>query len=419
MNYFTYRRKRLYCEGVSLTRLSEEHGTPLYVYSYKTMVRHFRRIRESWKPLPVAIAYAMKANSNLSILRVFKKLGAWVDTVSGGEIYRALRAGFSPDRIIYGGVGKSREELRFAIGKRIFMIVADSFEELELISASAHAARKKVRVAIRVNPGVDPLTHEYVATGVRESKFGVSAEDALDCYRFAGSLPGLEVAGIHQHIGSQIVDLQPFLESLRSLRDLIDKIRGLGIDLKWMDIGGGIGIRYRDEQPFSLEDFSKQIIPLVEESGCRLVIEPGRIIVGNAGALLTRVLYIKESGEKKFVIVDAAMNDLIRPAFYDAYHEIVPVKKTDETIVADVVGPVCESGDFLARGRTVAEAGMGDLYAVMSAGAYGFSMSSNYNSRPRAAEVLVSGNRSYLIRKRESAADLVRGEKIAQFLQED
>ncbi|MFH1435355.1 MAG: diaminopimelate decarboxylase [Pseudomonadota bacterium] len=419
MNYFTYRRNRLYCEGVSLEKLCEEHGTPLYVYSHKTMVRHFRRVRESWKPLPVAIAYAMKANSNLSILRVLKKLGAWVDTVSGGEIYRALRAGFSPDRIIFGGVGKSREELRFAIGKKVFMIVADSFEELELISATAIASGKKVRIAVRVNPGVDPLTHEYVATGARGSKFGVSAGDALDCYKFGRSLPGIEVAGIHQHIGSQIVDLKPFLQSLRSLRDLVERIRGLGINLKWMDIGGGIGIRYRDEQPFSLVDFSQQIIPIVRESGCRLVIEPGRIIVGNAGALLTRVLYIKDSGEKKFVIVDAAMNDLIRPAFYNAYHEIIPVKKTVGTIVADVVGPVCESGDFLARGRTVAVAGMGDLYAVMSAGAYGFSMSSNYNSRPRAAEVLVSGTGSYLIRKRETAGDLVRGEKIARFLQED
>ena len=413
MDYFQYRRKDLFCEGVSLRSLAEEFGTPLYVYSRGTIVRHYRRLAQSWNPYPATIAYAMKANSGLAILDLMRRLGSWVDTVSGGEIYRALRAGFPPERIIFGGVGKSREELAYAIRRKVAMIVADGDEEISLLGELARRARRRVTLAVRVNPGVDPLTHDYIATGLAGSKFGVPASRALGTFRFAASLPFIDVAGIHQHIGSQIVDLKPYLESLRWLAGLVAGIRKLGIDLRFMDIGGGIGIRYKDERPFELDNFSKEIIPIIRGCGCRLILEPGRVIVGNAGVLVARVLYVKSSGSKRFVIVDAAMNDLIRPALYDAYHAIRPVRKGGGRMVADVVGPVCESGDFLARDRSIQRAAPGDLIAVMSAGAYGFSMASNYNSRTRAAEVLVSGRRRWLVRKRESREDLVRGERIA------
>jgi diaminopimelate decarboxylase len=412
MNYFRYRKGELFCEDVSLRTLCERHGTPLYVYSKRTIVQHVRHLRRSWRSYPVVVAYAMKANSNLAVLRIFRDLGAWVDTVSLGEMYRALQAGFPPERIIFGGVGKSEEELAYAVRKRVALVVADSVEEIELLGAAARRAKRRVRVAIRVNPGVDPMTHGYIATGTKESKFGVQDDEAPACFELAASLAGLEVVGIHQHIGSQIVEIKPFLESLRWLARLVSRIGRLGIRLQWIDIGGGIGITYKDEHPFALEDFTRQVLPVIRETGCRLIVEPGRVLVGNAGALLTRVLYVKTGDHKNFVIVDAAMNDLIRPAFYNAYHEIRPVRRRGGSLVADVVGPVCESGDFLAKDRVLESPRRGDLLAVMSAGAYGFAMSSNYNARARAAEVLVSGKRSALVRRRETLQDLVRGEPV-------
>jgi len=412
MNYFRYRKGELFCEEVSLRALCGRHGTPLYVYSKRTIVQHYRHLRRSWRPYPVVVAYAMKANSNLALLRIFRDLGAWVDTVSLGEMVRALRAGFPPQRIIFGGVGKSEEELAYAVRKRVFMVVADSIEELHLLAAAARRAGRRVRVAIRVNPGVDPMTHEYIATGMKESKFGVQGDEAPACFELAASLAGLDVVGIHQHIGSQIVEIKPFLESLRWLARLVSRIGRQGIRLRWIDIGGGIGITYKDEHPFALEDFTRQVLPVIRETGCRLIVEPGRVLVGNAGALLTRVLYVKTGRSRNFVIVDAAMNDLIRPAFYNAYHEILPVRRRGGSLVADVVGPVCESGDFLARDRVLESPGRGDLLAVMSAGAYGFAMSSNYNARPRAAEILVSGKRGTVVRRRETLRDLVRGEPV-------
>jgi diaminopimelate decarboxylase len=410
MNYFKYKKRELFCEGVSLGRLAARFGTPLYVYSKKTMVKHYTHLRRSWRSFPVVTAYAMKANSNLSVLRVLKDLGAWVDTVSRGEIYRALRAGFPPGRIIFGGVGKSEEELAYAVSKKIFMIVADSADEISTLGLLAKRARREVRVAIRVNPEVDPDTHEYIATGTRASKFGVPPGDVLSVFAFAARQPGIRVEGIHQHIGSQIVEIKPFVQSLRWLGSMVSGVRDMGIDLRWVDIGGGIGITYKDERPFELEDFTRRILPALRGMGCRVIIEPGRVIVGNAGILLTRVLYVKELAHKTFVIVDAAMNDLIRPSLYNAYHEIVPTVRRGGSMVADVVGPVCESGDFLARDRVMGRVRPGDLLAVMSAGAYGFSMASNYNGRPRAAEVIVSGSRARLARRRESLADLARGE---------
>jgi diaminopimelate decarboxylase len=290
MNYFKYRKRELHCEDVSLGRLAGRFGTPLYVYSKKTLVKHFNHLRRSWRAFPVVTAYAMKANPNLAVLRIMRELGAWVDTVSKGEIYRAIRAGFPPHRIIYGGVGKSEEELAFAVSKKIFMIVADSADEIAALSRLAGRARREVRVAIRVNPEVDPDTHEYIATGTRASKFGIPGEDILSVFAFAASRPGLRVEGIHQHIGSQIVEIRPFVQSLEWLGTMVSRIRDMGIPVQWVDIGGGIGITYKDERPFELEDFTRRILPVLRRMNCRVIIEPGRVIVGNAGILLTRVL---------------------------------------------------------------------------------------------------------------------------------
>lgn len=411
MNYFQYKKNELYCEGIKLASLCKKYKTPLYVYSYKTIKRHFENLKKSWKPFPVNIAYAMKANSNLSILKIMRSLGSWVDTVSKGEMFRALTAGFSSNKIIFTGVGKSEDEIAYAIKKSIFMIVADSREEIILISQLASKFRKKVRLAIRVNPDVDPVTHKYISTGTKESKFGIPGKQVIDLFKFANTLSGLKVEGIHQHIGSQILDLKPYLKSINWIKHVVIELKKMGINIEWIDIGGGIGIQYNDEHPFKLPAFAKAIIPIIKKANCKLIIEPGRVIVGNAGVLVTKVNYNKKGAKKRFVIVDAAMNDLIRPAFYDAYHEILPLKIKSKKIVADVVGPVCESSDFLAKNRKIATVDRGDFLAVMSAGAYCFTMSSNYNSRPRAAEVLVKGNKSYLIRKRETLKDLIRGEK--------
>lgn len=416
MNYFQYRNGELCCEDLPLKSIAERFGTPCYVYSHQTIARHYYHLINAWHPLEVMITYSVKANSNLAILSLFRKFNAWIDVVSRGEIYRAIKAGFPPERIVFGGVGKTGDEIRYAIDQGIFLIIIDSEPELEILSRLAKKKKRRVNVAIRINPAISIKTHPHIATGLRQSKFGIDMSEAVKIYRKAFSLASIAVVGVHHHIGSQVIALEPFLDALTKTADLVRRLRGYGIPLEYVDIGGGIGITYRREAPFALEDFADRIRPIIQRLGLKLIIEPGRVIMGNAGILLTRVTYIKSTRRKKFVIVDAGMNDLLRPVLYDAYHEIRSCRKISAKFKADVVGPICESGDFFARDRVVPGFKQGDLAAIMSAGAYGFSMSSNYNSRPRPAEILVKGRKAYLVRRRETDEDLIRNESIPEFL---
>jgi len=416
MNYFSYRKGRLFCEQVGVREIARRFGTPCYVYSYETIVRHFLRLRDAWRPVDIIITYAVKANSNVAILNIFKNLGSSADVVSGGELYRALKAGFPARRIVFGGVGKTETEVAYAIKRGVFAIVADSAEELGMLDRQARRCGRRVNVALRINPDIDSATHAYIATGMRIHKFGIEAGKALAAFRAAQSCRFLRVVGIHHHIGSQITKLKPFLAAFERTLALVKELHRHGLLIRFVDIGGGIGITYKDEAVFSFEELAKKLRPLIREADVQVMMEPGRVIVGNAGILLTRVTLVKKTSGKDFVIVDAGMNDLIRPMLYGAYHEIKSERRVAATMKADVVGPICESGDFFALDRTVPKFEAGDLMAIMSAGAYGFSMSSNYNARPRAAEVLVRGRKAYLIRKRESYRDLILGEKIPRFL---
>jgi diaminopimelate decarboxylase len=413
MHFFRYKKGALHAEGVPLAALAEKYGTPLYVYSHATLVRHIRAYEKAYGGFPHIVCFAVKANSNAALLRLLAREGAGADIVSGGELFRALRAGVPASKIVYAGVGKTEAEIRYAIGSGILMFNVESAEELGEIDRVAGIMRKKARIALRVNPDIDPGTHPYISTGLRKHKFGIPMGEALEHYRLASGLRNVEVAGIHKHIGSQITRVAPFVEALRSVLLLADEVRRHEVDIRYLNIGGGLGISYSDEDPPEPADLARSLLPLLKGRGLTLLMEPGRSISGNAGVLVTKTLYLKKGPEKEFVIVDAGMNDLMRPSLYDAYHEILPVaKKRRKSILADVVGPICESGDFLARDRAIPEVRRGEYLAVMSAGAYGFSMSSNYNSRPRAAEVLVKGDRHYLVRERETYDDLVRGERI-------
>lgn len=412
MNHFLYRQGTLYCEDVPLAELVESYGTPLYVYSHATLERHFRVFDGAFDGLPHLTCYAVKANSNLALLSLIAGWGGGMDVVSGGELYRALAAGVDPQKIVYAGVGKTETEIEEALRGGILMFNIESAEEMERIDSVAGRLGQKAPVALRVNPAIDPGTHKYVATGLRESKFGIESERVLQSYRSAMQLPNLEVKGIHTHIGSQITQTGPFREAVEKLADLVAQVRAIGAELQLVDIGGGLGITYHDEEPPEPEAFASELLPVLGELDATIVTEPGRVLMGNAGSLLTRVLYRKESGGKKFVIVDAGMNDLMRPSLYGSHHGIRPLTEAREPGErADVVGPICESGDFLAKDRVLPPVQAGDVLAVGSAGAYGFSMASNYNSRPRPAEVLVRGSSHSLIRERETYADLLRGER--------
>jgi len=418
MHYFQYKNNELYAEDVPLRVLAEQYGTPLYVYSWKTIQRHYTAYTEAFGEYPHLVCYAVKANSNIAILRGLAQLGSGADIVSGGELYRALKAGIPAKRIVFAGVGKTEEEIEFALKKGILMFNVESSEELERIDAVAHRLNKKAPVALRINPDIDPETHPYISTGLKKNKFGIPIEKALQYYELAVKLPNIKIAGIHKHIGSQLTSVRPFVDALIRILELVKTLQQKGLTIDNLDIGGGLGIRYNDENPPHPKELAKKILKVLKGRPFRLIIEPGRSIVGNAGVLVTKVLYRKEGFGKDFIIVDAAMNDLMRPSLYNAYHKIVPVKKFKRRkIIADVVGPICESGDFLAKERQLPLVKHGELLAVMSAGAYGFSMSSNYNSRPRAAEVLVSGNKHYLIRQRETYRDLIRGEQIPELFQ--
>jgi diaminopimelate decarboxylase len=417
MDYFHYVNEDLWCENVPLAKVAEEVGTPFYLYSYKTLNHHFTVFDESFADIPHIVCFAAKANSNIAILKIFAQLGGGVDIVSGGELYRALLAGVDPQKIVYSGVGKKTEEIEYALHSNILMFNVESVQELEVIDACASRLNKKAGIALRVNPDVDAQTHPHISTGLKENKFGIDVEIALKQYRHASTRKNLEIKGISCHIGSQITKLSPFLDAFGEVKKLLNLLQAEGIVIKYIDLGGGLGIRYNQEEPPHPSDYAKALISIKNELDCTFIFEPGRVIVGNAGVMVTKVLYTKENIEKNFIIVDAGMNDLVRPSLYNSYHDIRPVKKKNvEEAVADVVGPICESGDFLTKRRLLPRFEPGELIAVMSAGAYGFTMSSNYNSRPRVPEVLVKDDRYFIIRKREDYADLVRGEEAPDLL---
>ncbi|HOE26212.1 MAG TPA: diaminopimelate decarboxylase [bacterium] len=418
MHEFSYRGGRLCAESVPLEDLARRFGTPLYVYSHATLTGHFERLDRAFAGVPHLICYSVKSCANLAVLKTLANAGAGFDIVSGGELRRALATGVGPEKIVFAGVGKTEEEIAAALRRRILFLTVESLAELETIERVAARLRLVARIAFRVTPDVDPHTHRYITTGKAENKFGLDLARAREAYRKAMRLRHVRPTALQMHIGSQIVETGPYVEALRKVLPLARVLLRDGVPLERLDIGGGLGIIYRDETPATADRFAAAVLPELEGLGLKLVLEPGRFIAGNSGVLLTRVLYRKKGGARDFVIVDAAMNDLIRPSLYGAYHEILPLRKgKGRTITADVVGPVCESGDFLAKDRRMREPRPGDLLAVMGAGAYGFAMSSNYNSRRRAAEVLARGARAWLVRKRERYEDLVRGERIPAFLE--
>ncbi|MEK6581691.1 MAG: diaminopimelate decarboxylase [Nitrospirota bacterium] len=417
MHFFKYKNNELFAEDVPVRKLAEKYGTPLYVYSHATLLRHFKAYDDAFDGYPHIICFAVKANSNLAILRLFAENNGGADIVSGGELFRALKAGVSPKKIVYAGVGKTDDEIRFALRSKILMFNVESEAELQRINEVAGKMKTKAPVALRINPDIDPQTHPYISTGLKKHKFGIPIEDAIEYYRAASRLKNISIVGIHKHIGSQITKVSPFVDALKRILLLIDELNAQGVNIKYLDIGGGLGIPYKDEEPPVPKDLAKNILPLLNGRKMTLIMEPGRSIAGNAGILVTKTLYLKQGHEKEFIIVDAGMNDLMRPSLYGAYHGIIPVKRCKRAdTFADVVGPICESGDFLAMEREMPRVRQGEYLAVMSAGAYGFSMSSNYNSRPRPAEVLVKGKKHFLIRERETYKTLTDNEKIPGFM---
>ena len=412
MHFFNYQDGWLHAEDAPLSRIADVYGTPTYVYSQATLQRHIAAIDGAFDGIPHLTCYSVKANASAAILRILAKSGLGADIVSGGELFRALRAGIPANRIVYSGVGKTPAEIEFALQSGILMFNVESESELRAIDAIAGRMKKKAPVSFRVNPDVDAKTHPYISTGLKKNKFGIPHGEALRIFSEASTMPNIEVIGIDAHIGSQLIDVSPFREAAERLGGLIDQIRALGITLKYIDIGGGLGIRYDQEDAPDPSEWAAMIIPVIQRTGGTLILEPGRSMVGNAGVLLTRVLYLKTNGDKTFVVVDAGMNDLARPSLYGSYHSILPVHdRANPLRTVDVVGPICESGDFLAKDRVMPLPREGDLLAVMSAGAYGMSMSSNYNSRGLAAEVMVSGEKETLVTRRESWEDLVEREK--------
>lgn len=418
MHHFHYVDGLLHCEEVPLSLIAEKVGTPFYLYSHATLTRHYRAFDEAFGGLDRMICYSAKANSSLALLTLFARMGSGLDIVSGGELYRGLKAGFAPERIVYSGVGKTDEELDYALRVGVFMLNVESADELVRINERASRMGKRAPVAIRVNPDVDPQTHPYIATGLKQNKFGIDATAAIEVYRAAQRMKAIAIKGVDCHIGSQITSAAPFRDALGRIKTLIAQLEAMGIRISVVDVGGGLGITYGDETPPAPDEYGRAIREGLDDLAARLILEPGRVIVGNAGVLVTRVLYRKRGEDKDFIIVDAGMNDLIRPSLYGAYHAIWPVEakwRQNETL-ADVVGPICESGDFLSRERRMADVPSGQLLAVMSAGAYGFVMASNYCSRRRVAEVMVRGPAFEVIRRRQDYEDLVAGEAVPAFL---
>ena len=419
MHYFEnehirYIHNQLYVEDISVNELAKEFETPLYIYSKNHFIKQYKEFENAFKNINHKIFYAMKANFNLSVINTFVKLGSGVDANSEGELYRALKTGVDPSKIILTSVGKTKNEIKLGLEKNVLMIKAESEEEIELIDKIAGDMNKVARVAIRVNPDVDAKTHPYISTGLSSNKFGVDSRTALSIYKRRTDFPHIQFTGIDMHIGSQITSIDPFVEAVQKLSELYLEIEKDGLKLEHFDVGGGIGVSYNSEKTFSINDFAARTIPLFEKLDCKIIFEPGRFLTANGGILVTEVLYNKRNGDKNFIVVDAAMNDLLRPSIYQAYHHVQPVRKFDDrkNIIADVVGPICESGDYFARDREITESKADELLAVMSTGAYGIVMSSNYNARRRPAEIMVDGNEYSVIRSRETFDHLIWDEKI-------
>lgn len=427
MDHFHYRDHELYCEDVRVADLAARFGTPLYIYSQATIKHHLDALNTAFKALDPLVCYSVKANSNLGILKVVAENGSGFDVVSGGELARVLRVGGQADKVVFAGVGKTDSEIAAAIAAGVLMFNVESEEELAAIDRVAQAMGKVAPVALRVNPDVDPKTHRYISTGKKESKFGMDIDRSLRLAQEAVAMKGVAMIGMHMHIGSQITTVEPYGHAAEKGVEIIGQLRAMGHPIRWYNMGGGFGIAYRGGEAKAIQEFADVIVPKVAATGCRLAMEPGRVVVGNAGVLVSSVIFTKKSGDKRFLIQDAAMNDLIRPSLYEAFHRIWPVKvpagfpsppanyesDIEGTQTWDVVGPVCESGDFLAKDRHLPQMATGDLLATFSAGAYGMVMASNYNTRPRAAEVLVNGSETKLVRRRETFEDLVGPELVA------
>ena len=423
MHHFIYKDNELYCESVAIADIAKAVGTPFYLYSSATLTHHFNTFDKSFGELPHMTCFAVKACSNLAILRLFSTLGGGADIVSGGELYRSLKAGVDPRRIIYSGVGKTEEELRYGLVSGILMFNVESEQELEKLQQVAREQELVAPVSFRINPDVDPKTHAYISTGMAKNKFGIPIEQAEKVYLRARDMSHIKIMGVSCHIGSQLTEISPFTEALHKVKLFVKRLEALDISIDYLDLGGGLGVRYQDEKPPHPQEYARALKKEMTGLECTLILEPGRVIVSNAGILVSKVLYTKKTETKNFIIVDAAMNDLARPSLYGAHHDILPVfgasgKKTAGSLqIADVVGPICETGDFLARDRKLPVFEQDDLLAIMTSGAYGFTMSSNYNSRPRVAEVLVKDDQFYVIRERENYETLIRDENIPYFLE--
>jgi len=413
---FHYAEGGLCCEEVPLSEIARSAGTPTYVYSHSALERAYTELDEAFSGLDHLVCYAVKANGNLAVLRALASFGAGADIVSGGELYRVMRAGFDPKKVVFAGVGKTEQELMAGLGERILLFNVESESELEHLERFAARHGKRARVALRVNPNVDAGSHDHITTGRATDKFGIPVDEALALAERIGEFRCVDLIGVHQHIGSQITKLAPYTESVERSAGLVEELKRRGFGIRYFNIGGGLGIRYKDEEAPTPKELVDAIRPVLEATETKILCEMGRYIAGNAGALLTSVIYRKKSGEKSFIVADAGMNDLLRPSLYEAYHEVRAVKEDGSLTNADLVGPVCETGDYLARDRELPDAAEGDLLAVMSAGAYGFSMASNYNSRPRPAEVMVKGDSWAVVREREHYADLIKGELVPAFL---
>lgn len=412
--FIKYKNNNLFIEDVSVEKIVHEFGTPLYIYSKNHFIKQYNNFENAFSSLNHKIFYAMKANYNLSIINTFAKLGSGIDANSEGELYRALKTGIHPSNIILTSVGKTKNEIKIGIEKNVLMIKAESEEEIELINKIAGELNKTASVAIRVNPDVDAKTHPYISTGLSTNKFGVDSKSALNIYKHRKEFRNIKFTGIDMHIGSQITSIVPFCEAVQKLSELYFEIEKDGLKLEHFDVGGGIGVTYNNEQSFTINEFAEKTIPLFKKLNCQIIFEPGRYLTANGGILVTEVLYNKKNGDKNFVIIDAAMNDLLRPSIYQAYHHVQPVQLFEDRKekIVDVVGPVCESGDYIARDREISATKSGELLAIMSAGAYGMVMSSNYNARRRPAEILVNGTNLSVIRSRETFEHLIWDEKI-------
>ncbi|MFA5411663.1 MAG: diaminopimelate decarboxylase [Candidatus Omnitrophota bacterium] len=417
MHEFKYINNHLYCEKIKIEGLAEKFGTPLYVYSYHTLIDHYIKLKTAFREIEPLICYSVKANSNLAILRALVDKGAGLDIVSGGELFRAMKAGCPAQKIVYASVGKTDKEIEEAIRRGILFFNVESLPELENINRIAKKLNRVPGVAIRINPDVEAKTHKFITTGKITNKFGVDLDNAYKILLLRRNFGNLKICGLHIHIGSQITESAPFVAAIKKIADFTAHLKRIGISLEYLNIGGGLGIIYNKETPQTAKVYAQKVLPYLKKTALKIILEPGRFIAGNAGILVTRVLYIKSTPRKKFVIVDAGMNDLIRPALYGAYHNILPLRqRAAGRVKADVVGPICESADFFARERVLPRLKEGDLLAIMGAGAYGFSMSSNYNSRPRPEEILVAKDRIFIVGRRQTYNDLVRNEVMPPFL---